>query len=128
MTGTYDGFGVRKDRSLVVPVPEQFLRDRFSGWIVPGTDVHMGHLDFVEQPDDSVTIPRHGVTVMLSELQEWMSANHDPGDEDRRPTGPRCSRCGDAFDGPVRDCPKPAPGRPFVDCGRGGHMLDRSDR
>ena len=54
--------------------------------------------------------------------------DHDHGDEDRRPTGPWCSRCGDAFDGPVRDCPMPAPGRPFVDCGRGGHMFDRSDR
>jgi len=35
-----------------------------------------------------------------------------------------CSNCGDAFDGPERDCPKPAPGRPFVDCGRGGHMFN----
>jgi hypothetical protein len=50
---------------------------------------------------------------------------HDTGDEDRRPIfiGPWCDRCGDAFDGPERQCPKPAPGRPYVDCGRGGHMF-----
>lgn len=60
--------------------------------------------------------------------QQNDGADHDPGDEDRRPTGPWCSRCGDAFDGPERDCPNPAPGRPYVDCGRGGHIFDRSDR
>lgn len=50
---------------------------------------------------------------------------HDPGDEDRRPVllGPWCERCGDAFDGPERACPRPAPGRPYVDSGRGGHMF-----
>lgn len=51
-------------------------------------------------------------------------ADHDPGDEDRTPAGPWCSRCGDAFDGPERDCPNPAPGRPYCECGRGGHMFD----
>lgn len=50
---------------------------------------------------------------------------HDPGDEDRRPIylGPWCESCGDAFDGPERTCPRPAPGREYVDCGRGGHMF-----
>ncbi len=51
--------------------------------------------------------------------------DHDPGDEDRRPDGPWCSRCGDAFEGPERPCPNPASGRPYVDCGRGGHMFDK---
>lgn len=37
--------------------------------------------------------------------------------------GPWCDRCGDAFDGPERPCPRPAPGRPYYDCGRGGHMF-----
>lgn len=37
--------------------------------------------------------------------------------------GPWCDRCGDAFDGPERDCPRPAPGRPYNECGRGGHMF-----
>lgn len=37
---------------------------------------------------------------------------------------PQCSNCGDPFDGPERDCPNPSPGRPYVDCGRGGHMFD----
>jgi len=36
-----------------------------------------------------------------------------------------CSNCGDTADGPERDCPKPSPGRPYVDCGRGGHMFDK---
>lgn len=59
---------------------------------------------------------------------------HDPGDEDRRPTGPFCRNCGDPFDrdagnaacrlpsGSWRPCPSPSPGRPLVDCGVGGHM------
>lgn len=55
-------------------------------------------------------------------------SDHDPGDEDRRPDGPWCDRCGDAFDGPERDCPTPAPGRPYVDCGRGGHMFRLEER
>lgn len=49
--------------------------------------------------------------------------DHDPGDEDRSSNGPWCVRCGDAFEAPERDCPNPAPGRPYVDCGRGGHMF-----
>jgi hypothetical protein len=38
-------------------------------------------------------------------------------------SGPWCENCGDAFTGPERDCPKPAPGRPYKECGRGGHMF-----
>ncbi len=38
-----------------------------------------------------------------------------------------CSNCGDAFDGPVRDCPNPSPGRPLIECGRGGHMFTTTD-
>jgi len=38
--------------------------------------------------------------------------------------GPKCRACGDAFDGPERDCPDHIVGRPYVDCGRGGHMFD----
>lgn len=49
--------------------------------------------------------------------------DHDPGDEDRSPDGPWCVRCGDALGAPERDCPNPAPGQPYVDCGRGGHMF-----
>jgi hypothetical protein len=37
--------------------------------------------------------------------------------------GPWCENCGDAFTGPERDCPKPAAGRPYKECGRGGHMF-----
>lgn len=53
------------------------------------------------------------------------AANHDPGDEDRRPIfiGPWCENCGDAFDGPERTCPRPSPGEPYKHCGRGGHMF-----
>jgi hypothetical protein len=39
------------------------------------------------------------------------------------PAGPWCENCGDAFTGPKRDCPKPAKGRPYKECGRGGHMF-----
>jgi hypothetical protein len=39
------------------------------------------------------------------------------------PAGPWCENCGDAFTGPERDCPKPAKGRPYKECGRGGHMF-----
>lgn len=35
-----------------------------------------------------------------------------------------CRNCGDSYAAPERPCPKPAPGVPFVDCGRGGHMFD----
>jgi hypothetical protein len=38
-------------------------------------------------------------------------------------SGPWCENCGDAFDGPERDCPQPAPGEPLKQCGRGGHMF-----
>jgi hypothetical protein len=41
--------------------------------------------------------------------------------------GPWCENCGDAFDGPERPCPQPAPGEPLKQCGRGGHMF-RLDR
>lgn len=53
-----------------------------------------------------------GLRAMLAPAVEH--GCHDPGDEDRRPIllGPWCDRCGDAFDGPERDCPRPAPGRP----------------
>lgn len=64
---------------------------------------------------------------MRSEISQ-NSESLDPGDEDRRPVGPWCSRCGDAFDEPLRDCPNPALGKPFVDCGVGGHMFDRVER
>ncbi len=37
--------------------------------------------------------------------------------------GPKCRACGDSDD-TERDCPQPAPGVPFVDCGRGGHYFD----
>jgi thymidylate synthase (FAD) len=37
--------------------------------------------------------------------------------------GPKCRRCGDLFDGSVRDCPSPT-GEPYVDSGRGGHIFD----
>ena len=38
--------------------------------------------------------------------------------------GPKCRSCGDAFDEPERDCPKPNGTDPLVDCGRGGHSFD----
>lgn len=34
-----------------------------------------------------------------------------------------CRNCGDSFTAPERDCPKPSPGRPYQECGRGGHMF-----
>jgi thymidylate synthase (FAD) len=38
--------------------------------------------------------------------------------------GPKCRQCGDLFTDEERDCPNPAPGRPLVDSGRGGHVFD----
>ncbi len=41
--------------------------------------------------------------------------------------GFKCRTCGDSFEGPDatdRDCPKPTPGKPLVDVGRGGHVFD----
>jgi len=39
--------------------------------------------------------------------------------------GPKCRQCGDAFAGDEeRNCPNPAPGKPLIDCGRGGHIFD----
>jgi len=39
--------------------------------------------------------------------------------------GPKCRACGDSFDGPERDCPNTIiGGRPYIDCGRGGHVFD----
>ena len=37
---------------------------------------------------------------------------------------PKCRTCGDSFEAPERPCPKPSPGRPYVDTGRGGHVFD----
>lgn len=37
--------------------------------------------------------------------------------------GPKCRTCGDAFDGPERECPSPS-GKPYYDAGRGGHVFD----
>lgn len=37
--------------------------------------------------------------------------------------GPKCSTCGDSIDDPERECPSPSNGKPYVDCGRGGHMF-----
>jgi hypothetical protein len=34
-----------------------------------------------------------------------------------------CRNCGDLFTAPKRPCPKPSPGRPLYECGRGGHMF-----
>lgn len=34
-----------------------------------------------------------------------------------------CRNCGDSFTAPERPCPKPSPGRPYKECGRGGHMF-----
>ena len=36
----------------------------------------------------------------------------------------KCINCGDLFDAPERDCPKPSGTRPLVDCGRGGHHFE----
>jgi hypothetical protein len=38
-----------------------------------------------------------------------------------------CSNCGDSVDSPARPCPKPSPGVPLVDCGRGGHMFNQTE-
>jgi hypothetical protein len=66
---------------------------------------------------------------------------HDPGDEDRTDSDVTyCANCGDPFDqdaedsvmrqpigvGTWRPCPNPAPGKPLVDCGIGGHMYTES--
>lgn len=39
--------------------------------------------------------------------------------------GPKlqCKTCGEGFDAPEAPCPKPTPGREYVDVGRGGHMF-----
>ncbi len=42
--------------------------------------------------------------------------------------GPWCYRCGDAFFDPERPCPNPKLGKPYVDCGRGGHMFTLTER
>lgn len=34
-----------------------------------------------------------------------------------------CRNCGDSFTAPERSCPSPSPGRPYKECGRGGHMF-----
>lgn len=36
----------------------------------------------------------------------------------------RCRNCGVSFDAPEAPCPRPSPGRPLVDCGRGGHWFE----
>jgi hypothetical protein len=36
---------------------------------------------------------------------------------------PICANCGDRFDDKERPCPRPSPGTPYVNCGRGGHMF-----
>lgn len=36
-----------------------------------------------------------------------------------------CENCGDLFDAPERTCPNPSPGKPYVHCGRGGHMFSQ---
>lgn len=64
-------------------VLEQFLRERFPGWNVPGVVVHRGHRAFVYERDDSIYMPRHNIYVLRSEHEAWMRAGHDPGDEDR---------------------------------------------
>jgi hypothetical protein len=64
-------------------VLEQFLRERFAGWCVPGAVVHRGRFAFTWEPSDSIEIPQHGVTVMRAEHEAWLRAGHDPGDEDR---------------------------------------------
>lgn len=38
--------------------------------------------------------------------------------------GPRCRNCQDAVTDEDRTCPNPSPGKPLIDCGRGGHMFD----
>jgi hypothetical protein len=35
----------------------------------------------------------------------------------------RCHNCGVDFDAPEGPCPKPSPGVPYADCGRGGHWF-----
>jgi hypothetical protein len=43
------------------------------------------------------------------------------------PSSAVCRNCGDRFDGPERDCPNPSPGKPYVDCGRGGHWFEEPE-
>lgn len=38
-----------------------------------------------------------------------------------------CLNCGDRFGAPERDCQNPSPGKPYVDCGRGGHMFTKGN-
>ena len=40
--------------------------------------------------------------------------------------GQKCSNCGADFESPEADqkCPKPSPGREYVDCGKGNHMFN----
>jgi hypothetical protein len=65
-------------------VPEQFLRETYAGWRVPGTEWHRGRLCFVWEKEDGVALPAVGMTVPVRALAGWLRAtNHDPGDEDR---------------------------------------------
>lgn len=64
-------------------VHEQFLRERFAGWRVPGAVIHRGHRAFMYEPGDCLAIPQHNVNVMRDEHEAWLRAGHDPGDEDR---------------------------------------------
>lgn len=64
-------------------VLEQFLRERFPGWRVPGAVVHQGHRTFIWEPGDCIAIPQHAVNVMRAEHEAWLRVGHDPGDEDR---------------------------------------------
>lgn len=64
-------------------VLEQFLRERFAGWRVPGAVVHIGPLATVEAYGDCIAIPQHNVNVMRAEHEAWLRVGHDPGDEDR---------------------------------------------
>lgn len=59
---------------------------------------------------------RHVLRVML----KWRDA-----EVARMLAEPRCRTCDDTPSSPERPCPRPSPGRPYVDCGRGGHMFDR---
>lgn len=40
--------------------------------------------------------------------------------------GPKCRTCSTSIDDPEADapCPRPSPGEPLVDCGKGGHFFD----
>lgn len=97
---------------------------------------------------EGVDLPPVKVTVRAPERVDWQEVPGDPAqamiDEIcdaagmPRDLAPRmlrkrgalppddsvCRNCGDRFDGPVRDCPNPSPGKPYVDCGRGGHWFE----